>query len=108
MNVQAEVSLYPLQTDEVGNAVTRFIDSLPRTGLAIEVGQMSTRISGETRALFDALGDAFARLVADHQAVLVVKVSNACPSEGTSSQNQDGCPESGQPPSTRKPTRYNR
>jgi len=104
MNVQAEVSLYPLRTDEIGSAVTRFVDYLRRPGLALEIGPMSTRVSGNPGEVFDALGDAFGRLAAEHQVVLVVKASNACPANGVSGGNQDGFPESEESPSTQTST----
>ncbi|HUW34883.1 MAG TPA: thiamine-binding protein [Planctomycetota bacterium] len=79
MNVQAEVSLYPLRTAAVGPAVEDFIACLRRADLHAEVGPMSTRITGECTKLFAALAESFAAAVSDYQVVLVAKVSNACP-----------------------------
>jgi len=79
MNVQAEVSLYPLRTVAVGPAVEEFVARLRRVGLEVEVGTMSTRIGGECTKLFAALAESFAAVAGDCQAVLIAKVSNACP-----------------------------
>ena len=88
MNVQAEVSLYPLRTHEIGNAIARFAECLRRPGLDLEVGPMNSRISGEPREVFDALRDAFMRLAEEHHVVLTVKASNACPEDVAPEQDQ--------------------
>jgi len=79
MKVQAEVSLYPLRTQDVGGVVELFCRCLSETAMALDVGPMSTRMSGDVKEVFDALRDAFAELAADNQIVLTMKVSNACP-----------------------------
>ena len=82
MNVQAEISLYPLQTQEIGKAIDGFVGGLECAGLTVRKGSMSTTVSGDVDAVFAAAGKAF-RTVADNgQVVLVLKVSNACPSDG--------------------------
>ena len=82
MNIQAEVSLYPLQTQEIGEAISSFVDDLERAGLAVRKGNMSTMLSGDGGAVFAAVGEAFGRVADGGQAVLVMKVSNTCPSDG--------------------------
>jgi len=79
MKVQAEVSLYPLRTQDVGDVVTRFVRLLRKQGINLKPGPMSTRISGESEKVFDALRKAFAHVAGEHQVVLTVKASNACP-----------------------------
>jgi uncharacterized protein YqgV (UPF0045/DUF77 family) len=91
MTIQAEVSLYPLRTRQVGAAIERFVAELEDRGLQVAAGPMSTRITGECSKLFAALGDSFAAVADQCQAVLIAKVSNACPLEGT------GSPDAGQP-----------
>ena len=73
MNVQAEVSLYPLQTQEIGEAIDSFVNDLER---------MSTTLSGDGDAVFAALASAFTAVADGGRVVLVMKVSNACPSDG--------------------------
>jgi len=82
MRIQAEVSLYPLRTDEVGAAIESFIGGLENQDLEVEPGPMSTRITGECRNLFAKLGESFATVADQWQVVLTAKVSNACPLEG--------------------------
>ena len=86
MRVQAEVSLYPLRTDELSEPIRAFCQSLNREGLAIETGSMSTTICGDCDDVFGALRDAFAGAARDHQVVLVVKLSSACPDSDQSGQ----------------------
>ena len=82
MNVQAEVSLYPLQTQEIGEAIDSFVNDLERTGLTVRKGNMSTTLSGDGDAVFAALASAFTAVADGGRVVLVMKVSNACPSDG--------------------------
>jgi len=92
MNIQAEVSVYPLRTDAVGTVVEDFVACLRRAGLEAETGTMSTRITGELPELFLALAEAFARTAEQQEAVLVVKASNACPQTNPPSR-RSGCGE---------------
>ena len=80
MNVQAEVSLYPLQTQEIGEAIDNFVNDLERAGLTVHKGNMSTMLAGDADDVFAAIGKAFKGVAGDHQVVLALKVSNACPS----------------------------
>lgn len=81
MKVQAEASFYPLRTQQVGETVVRFLEHLRRVGLNVEVGPMSTRMTGESELVFATLGNAFRDTASSCDAVLVLKVSNACPTE---------------------------
>ena len=81
MKVQAEASLYPLRTASLTEPVDSFVEHLRRAGLNVETGPMSSRISGECKDLFCALGEAFEDAAGGSDAVLAVKVSNACPSD---------------------------
>jgi uncharacterized protein YqgV (UPF0045/DUF77 family) len=78
MNVQAEVSLYPLRTGDLGPPILAFCEALGRSGLEVRSGLMSTRVSGELDALFAGLRQAFARVAESHDLVLTVKMSNGC------------------------------
>ena len=81
MKVQAEVSVYPLRTPDVGERVVQFLKRLQRPGLELEVGRMSTQVTGECKLLFEAFGDAFHDVADNQDALLVLKVSNACPAK---------------------------
>ena len=80
MNVQAEISLYPLRTDDLGNAVEAFLRDLKAAGLTVQPGNMSSTVSGDVSTVFSTIGAAFAATAEVGQVVLVMKVSNACPS----------------------------
>lgn len=77
--VSAQVSLYPLRSDEVSDAVEETIAILRRAGLETTPGSMSTMVTGSRDAVFAALAEAFRAASARGEAVMVVTVSNACP-----------------------------
>ena len=79
MKVQAEVSLYPLRTPRLTEPIEQFLQYLRQAKLDVDVGPMSTNISGQVTDLFCALGEAFENVAKADQVVLVLKVSNACP-----------------------------
>jgi uncharacterized protein YqgV (UPF0045/DUF77 family) len=79
MTVQAEISLYPLRTPHLSQAVDSFTAALRDAGLKVATGTMSSLIEGDADALFTALGHAFSATADRAQVVLVLKVSNACP-----------------------------
>ncbi len=81
MKVQAQISLYPLRTPDLGEPIGRFVESLCQAGLDVRVDSMSTEVTGDSELLFTTLGKAF-RNAADHgDVVLLLKVSNACPAK---------------------------
>ena len=82
MIIQAEVSLYPLRTPDVSEAIDRFLDGLKDRQLKVTTNAMSTHVLGESENVFHALSRAFARVGGDRQVVLSLKVSNACPGRG--------------------------
>ena len=92
MDVQAEISLYPLLTSSMSKPIGTFCDALARGGLEVDSGTMSTVLSGELGQVFDALKCAVAETGKDCKIVLVAKISNACPS----ASGGDDC---GSPPS---------
>lgn len=79
MIVQAEVSLYPLKTEAVKEAIEGFIVDLEKRRLRVEPGPMSTQVIGEMQETLTAICEAFANVAEHHQAVLLLKASNACP-----------------------------
>jgi len=89
MMIQAEVSLYPLRTDEIGVTIESFNGDLKDSGLAVHKAAMSTKLAGDVDEVFGALGEAFKHVANDHQVVLVLKASNACPSDGAKGKNTD-------------------
>ena len=78
MRVQGEVSLHPLRTATLMESIGAFVGRLRRRGLSVEVGPMSSRVRGECRDVFPALGEAFEAAAQECEVVVIVKVSNAC------------------------------
>lgn len=80
MVASAQISLYPLRQPHLRPAVDAVVAELEAHGLRVEPGPMSTLVTGETDGVFAALRDAFVRAAETGHVVLVVTVSNACPS----------------------------
>ncbi len=79
MKVQAQISLYPLRTPDLAEPITRFVQQLERDGLDINIGPMSTQVTGDSNVLFARLAEAFEDAASHGDVVLLLKVSNACP-----------------------------
>jgi len=81
MNVQAEVSFYPLRTEHMGGAIDCFVEALQQEHVEVSVGSMSTRLEGEADKVFDAVRQAFTQTAGKCPSVLVLKLSNSCPAK---------------------------
>jgi len=79
MKVQAEVSLYPLRQNELTKPIQQFVEGLKSDKLKVELGPMSTLVTGEEPAVFESLQRAFEKLAQRYEIVLTAKISNACP-----------------------------
>jgi len=79
MKIQAEISMYPLRVTELSRPIDEFCRMLQSHGLEVQLGPMSSLISGESKDVFKAVQEAFERLVEKYQIVVAVKFSNACP-----------------------------
>jgi uncharacterized protein YqgV (UPF0045/DUF77 family) len=75
MHVAVELSLYPL-TENFIPPILDFIEQLKaRPGLTVDTNSMSTQVSGEFDAVFDALRTEIASSLAGRdRAVVVMKV----------------------------------
>ena len=71
MRIQAELSLYPLKTDDVTTVIFQFVETLRGAALEAETGPLSTLLTGEHDLVFAALAQAFATIGGDR--VLVAK-----------------------------------
>jgi uncharacterized protein YqgV (UPF0045/DUF77 family) len=78
MKVQTEISIYPLKTTELSSPVGEFCRILQAQGLEVQIGPMSSFVSGECKDLFKAVQEAFERLAEKYQVVMTAKISNAC------------------------------
>jgi uncharacterized protein YqgV (UPF0045/DUF77 family) len=79
MLASAQISLYPLRQSSLSPAIEKTIGILTDHGLDVTAGPMSTIVSGDDVALFDALGQAFRINSEQGDFVMVVTFSNACP-----------------------------
>jgi len=79
MKVQAEVSLYPLRTPHLAEPIEQFVGQLRQEGLDLQLGPISTHITGNSDLLFATLSKAFKEIAKDYNVVLLLTVSNACP-----------------------------
>jgi len=78
--ISAQVSLYPLRQASIGPAIRSAVSVFQNSGLEIRTGAMSTLIWGEEQAVFSALQGAFHQSAASGDTVMIVTLSNACPS----------------------------
>lgn len=90
MRIQAELSLYPLKTDRLDEAVGDFVRELAKPGISVFPGRMSTLVAGESEAVLRVIGDGFTRICRQGEVVLVVKYSNACPGGENPGEGRDG------------------
>lgn len=77
--ISAQVSLYPLRQASLGPAIRQAVRILRQGGLKTRVGEMSTLVWGEERAVFDALQEAFHQAAERGDVVMAVTLSNTCP-----------------------------
>lgn len=80
MDVQAEMSIYPLRTDSLSEPIDEFCEILRKNGLKIKTTSMSTLIRGDSTELFSTCQKAFEQVARKYQIVMNIKISNACPS----------------------------
>jgi len=79
MEVEAEVSLYPLGEPHLSRPIQAFVKVLEDHGCEAEVGQMSTIVKGESADVFEALRAGYERACEEGGCVLIIKASNVCP-----------------------------
>mgnify|MGYP006286843847 FL=1 len=79
MEIEAEVSLYPLGVSHLSHPIQAFVSVLEDHGCVAEVGQMSTLVTGKSGDVFEALCDGYERACEEGGCVLIVKASNVCP-----------------------------
>jgi uncharacterized protein YqgV (UPF0045/DUF77 family) len=79
MMISVEISLYPL-SDKANDIIRAFIDKLAANQhINLEVGAMSTLITGEHTLVMKLLSEEIAQLFEQFPAVFQFKISNACP-----------------------------
>jgi uncharacterized protein YqgV (UPF0045/DUF77 family) len=78
--ISAQVSLYPLRHEQLSPAIDEALEELRRQGVEVRPGTMSTLILGSEELVFAALRAAFRKTSRRGEVVMVVTISNACPS----------------------------
>lgn len=76
----AQISLYPLRRAPLGPEIDRALAILRRRNLGVEPGRMSTVATGPAEELFAALHEVFEEASEKGDVVMVLTLSNACPS----------------------------
>ena len=77
--ISCQFSLYPLGVDNLGPTIDAALAQMRGLGLDMDVGPMSTQVTGETAQVFEGLRSAFDTVARDGHVVMTVTVSNACP-----------------------------
>lgn len=77
MTVTAEISYYPLSDDYV-KPVNDFIEQLADDKITVEIGRMSSLITGDYTELMKRLTNAMGELMNNYPSVFNIKLSNAC------------------------------
>ena len=78
--IMAQVSLYPLRQVSIGPAIREAVRVFRQHGLETRIGEMSTLVWGEEQAVFAALQEAFHKAAGYGDVVMIVTLSDACPS----------------------------
>jgi len=78
MNVELEVSLYPLAEEFLEHPVKDFVAVLEQHGCTVEHTPLSTIVTGESKNVFEALRLGYEQAVQRSGCVLIVKACNAC------------------------------
>jgi uncharacterized protein YqgV (UPF0045/DUF77 family) len=79
MNVETEVSLYPLTEINLEHPVHDFARVLTTHGCTVEVGPMSSIVKGESTLVFEALRIGYEEAAKTSGCLLLVKACNVCP-----------------------------
>ena len=79
MDVEMEVSLYPLAEENLAHPVHDFTNLLQKHGCKVETGPMSSLVQGDSTQVFEALRIAYEHAAEESGCVLIVKACNVCP-----------------------------
>jgi len=76
-----QFSLYPLGQADIDTPIQEAIETAAATGLAVQVGRLSTLMHGEEEQVFSALRAAFRAARAHGPAVMAVTLTTGLPGE---------------------------
>ena len=77
--ISAQVSLYPLRQKEIEPRIREAVDIFRECGLKTRMGEINTLVWGEEEVLFSAMREAFHQAAESGDTVMVIILSNACP-----------------------------
>ncbi len=81
MGITFQVSLYPIMQNDIRKPINNFIEDLKEGKLDVEVHETSTIGSGNIDYVFDVLKGAYMRASESGDTIMVLTVSNACPTK---------------------------
>jgi uncharacterized protein YqgV (UPF0045/DUF77 family) len=73
----AEVSLYPLKTDQASSVISSSIDALSDRGIEYSVGSISTHLQGSEEQVWSSLQEMFRNAQGSGEVSMVVTITNA-------------------------------
>ena len=79
MLVSAQVSIYPLRQAHFSADIAEATETFKKHGLTANIGSMRTVISGEDKAVFEALREVFIQIADKGALVMMTTFSNTCP-----------------------------
>jgi uncharacterized protein YqgV (UPF0045/DUF77 family) len=77
--ISCQFSLYPLGVEDLSPAIDAAVAEMRALGLDLDVGTMSTLVTGDAGLVFEGLRRAFDAVTREGHVVMTVTVSNACP-----------------------------
>jgi tRNA-Thr(GGU) m(6)t(6)A37 methyltransferase TsaA len=86
LGLTAQIALYALRQPSLSSVIDASLRIFRDHGLEVQPGPMSTLISGNSPAVFQALQGAFEAAAAQAETVMVATLSNACPVPSAPSQ----------------------
>jgi uncharacterized protein YqgV (UPF0045/DUF77 family) len=78
MIITAEISYYPL-TEDYSIPINTFIQKLSMDDVSVEIGTMSTVLTGEYEKVMNSLSVSMRELMDEYPSVFSMKISNTCP-----------------------------
>ncbi|MGD8474538.1 MAG: YkoF family thiamine/hydroxymethylpyrimidine-binding protein [Anaerolineae bacterium] len=82
IGVRAQVSLYPLPQAAVAPGICKVLEEFEGCATVVEPDAASSLLVGDDATIFAALQEAFCQAAKQGKVVMVVTLSNACPTPG--------------------------
>ena len=78
MIVTVEISCYPLESG-FETTIDSFIEAISQNNIQVEIGRMSTLVTGDYNKVMEVLTSSMGELMEKHPSVFTMKISNTCP-----------------------------